>query len=133
MNLESIKQLVEDVINGEESGLKAFALIKEQLKEVTDCLKAVEGYAMEEAEKYEKTFSLEGFQFEKRAGGRQFNFKTSESWTKKKAELSAVEERLKAAFNAYQNKLNTADENGELIELPEVTFRKDSLIVKRSN
>lgn len=133
MNSLSIKQIVEDVINGEESGLKAFAKLKTFLKDVEDCVKAVEPYALEEAEKYEKTFSVDGFIFEKRQGGKRWNFKNIPEWSEAKANLTAIEDRAKATFSAYQHKLNVADDDGEIPTLPEVTYSKDSLIVKGSN
>jgi len=130
MHLDSIKQLVQDVIDGNESALKAFAIIKKQSKQIDVCLKAVEKVALEEAQTYEKNFELHGFEFEQRNGSRRFDFKGIAEWTAKKAELSAIEDRARAAYSAYEQKLNTADQDGEVVELPVVTYSKASLIVK---
>lgn len=42
----------------------------------------------------------------------------------------ALEEKYKQAFISKEKGLLPVDENGELLELPEINYRKSSLIVK---
>lgn len=128
----NIQQLVQDVLDGQESGLIALAVLKEEKKIIEDCIKQVEPTAMEEAEKYtEKSFQFKDLMIEKRNGGKQFNYKNIPEWNTAKAELTSVEEKAKAAYLNHEKGNLTADQNGEVVILPEVTHRKDSLIIKR--
>ncbi len=124
-------QLVQDVLNGDESALIAFAILKEEKIQVENCIKKIEDEAREEAAKFgEKTFQHKNYSFEIRNGGKMFNFKGIKSWQIAKGELTAIEEKAKISYAASEKNVLTATEDGEEIELPIVTFRKDSLIVK---
>lgn len=127
-----LQQLVQDVLDGNESGLVALAVLKEEQQIIKDCIAQIESVAAEEAAQYtEKTFQFKDLMVEKRAGGRMYNFKNIPEWNKAKAEVKAIEERAKAAFSSYEKGLLTADQDGVEIELPAVTYKKDSLIIKR--
>ena len=128
-----LMQLVQDVHDGNESGLVALAVLKEQKAIVEKCIKEVEGAAHDEAAAYtEKTFTFKDLQVEKRAGGKQFDFKAIPEWIDAKAALTAVENKAKAVYNSYENGVGSVDtETGEIPMMPKVTYRKDSLIIKR--
>lgn len=134
MNIpEYLAQIVVSVENGNRSPLEGFALIKTTLKECEAALKEIEAAAIEEARQYgQKSFQFSGFEFQRSEGRRLFDFKTSPAWNKKKAELTHLEERMKAAWNMSQ-KIGggiASMESGEEIELPAVTYSKESLSVK---
>jgi len=131
MNILNIDQLAQDVLEGIEDPLKAYGIAKDFLKKATEALKLIEEAALEEASKYEKTFDYQDFKFEQRNGSKRFDFKHIKEWADKKAELSDVEKKYKAAYNSFQNNLNSVTEDGEVIELPKVSQGKDSLIVKK--
>ena len=130
MNINSIKQLTKEVINGDESALKVYATLKNYSKELEVCIESIKSQALEEAETYEKNFTKDGFAFEKRNGSKRWDFKALPEWAEKKAELKAIEDKAKIAYSAYENNLHTADEDGEVSELPKVSYNSDSLIVK---
>jgi hypothetical protein len=127
-----LTQLVQDVLDGNESGLIALAALNEQAAIIKNCIDQVKPVALDEAAQYaEKTFNFKDLQIEKRAGGRMYSFKHLEAWNLAKAEVKAIEDRAKVALKASESGLNTADDNGEIPELPIVTYRADSLIIKR--
>lgn len=129
-----IHQLVQDVIDGNESPLLALAILRQELKEVQKCIKQIEDEAMEEAMKYEeKSFSFRGYEFEKRSGGRTFSYKHIPEWIKLNNAQKEFEEMSKQAFLSQEKGIAVAQAGtGEEIPLPEVTNRKDSIAIKPS-
>lgn len=130
--MKDLSQLIQDVINGDEDPLKAYAILKNHEKTIKAGLAEIWDYVEDEAKKYgEKNFEHGGYKFELKNGRKVWNFKTLPDWNAKKAELTAVEARAKAAWDAYQKGVTGVDaDTGEITELPEVTYTKDSLTVK---
>ena len=128
-----LSQLVQDVIDGNESGLVALAVLKEEKALIDKYIKEVEPTALEEAESYgEKKFTHKDLEVERREGRRMFNFKVIPEWNSAKADLTAIEEKAKIAYSNYEKGAVMADKgSGEVIALPEVTYSKESLIIKR--
>ena len=124
-------QLVQDVLDGNESGLKALAILKELDKDVKEMIKQVEPVAIEEAAKYaEKSFEFQEWKFEKRNGAKRYDFKHIHKWNEAKQKVTEIETEAKQAYAAYENNILTATQEGEEIELPKVTYSKDSIVIK---
>lgn len=127
----NIEQLIQDVNDGNENPLKAFAVLKELQKNVSDALGYIEEYAMEEAEKYgAKTFEAMNYKFELREGSRRYSFKNIEKWVGLEKQRKDLEATLKNAASAYEKGQTVVDENGEVVPVPEVTYSKSSITVK---
>ena len=77
--IEQFAKIVTDVTDGNESPLKAYGILKSIQKELDLAIKEFEDYALQEAEKYDKTFSADGFTFERREGRRIWDFKECQS------------------------------------------------------
>ena len=128
----NIRELVQNVLDGEESGLVALAILKEELKSVQECIKEVEQIAMDEADSYgEKKFTHKDLMVERRNGKRNFNFKSIPEWQKAESLKKSIEEKAKSAYANYENNITSVTNDGEIIQLPEVTYSKDVLIIKR--
>ena|SRR4030042_5076935 len=129
---DKFSALQTDVENGEESGLKALAILKEAANIISELIKVVEPIALDEAKKYsEKTFIIHGVKYTFTEGRKNFNFSNCQSWAVKKREITEIEETLKAAWQAASKNVTQVDGGtGELIELPTVTFSKESLSIK---
>lgn len=126
------KQLVQDVYDGNEDPLKAFAIIDTLMKELKQCHEALKQAALEEASRYEvSSFGYEGYDFTRRAGGKRYDFSNIEEWKQKKEELQEIERKYKAACQARKLTFHAVTEDGELLELPKITYAKDSLSVKK--
>lgn len=130
INLEEIKQ---QLINEEIDPLEVFANLKEYEKGFKEVLNLAKEQAIEEAEKYEKTFELKGFKFERQQGRAIYNFKGLKEWQEAEAVKKQVEAKAKNAFNAYKLGNDVISEDGELQQLPEVSYTSDVLKVKKIN
>ena len=126
------KQLVQDVYDGNEDPLKAFAIIDTLMKELKQCHEALKQAALQEAFRHGvSSFGYEGYDFTVRQGGKRYDFSNIAEWKQKKEELQEIERKYKAACQAKQNNFNAVTEDGELLELPKITYTKDSLSVKK--
>lgn len=124
-------KLVEDVENGNESPYKAHAILKELQADIKQCLEQIYPVLEDHVNQHgEKSFETQGFKIEKRNGKRNFSFKNVPEWQTYDLHKKQCEERLKLAYKAFESGANMADENGEVIPLPEVTFSKDVIVVK---
>lgn len=131
--MSDFEKKVDDVVLGLIDALPIYAELKEEKKRIDGLLTTIESIAQEEAEQYqEKKFEFKGWIFEKRSGGSQYNFSNIPAWSEKKTELANIEAKAKAAYSSYTRGLMTADENGEEVTLPQVTNRKDSIIITKS-
>ena len=133
MRAEELAEYVNDVEEGKLNALRAYAEIKELESYVTQAKKQIEPLAFEEAEKYpDKTFSAEGFTFEKRNGGLLYGYKAIPEWQEIEARKKAVEKQAQTAYKLYmQTGRRPITDDGEELPLPEISHRKDSLVVKK--
>ena len=125
-------QMVQDVIEGNESPFRSLGIIQMEIKELQKMEAILKDAALDEAQKHDKKFYDGGFDIERREGGRIWNFKEIPEWNKAKDTLNAVETKYKALADAYGkfDGVQVADADGCEITLPKVTYRKDSLIIK---
>jgi hypothetical protein len=131
-NEDIVVGLIDQVENGEINPLVAYAKIKRMLDLYTSAKSQVEPLAMEEAEKYpDNTFGEGGFIFERRAGGASYNYKHIPEWMEAENAKKQIEAKYKQAFLARQKGLLVASEDAEEMILPEIMYRKSSLIVKK--
>ena len=133
---EKIEQIILDASNGDMSLLDATIELNKIKKELEGNLKLIKEFTDENIEKIVSEASVynyeyNGFEIKKRAGGIMYDFSVV-------PEIKDYEKELKAKKDFYKSmaeiKLKggmpvTAD--GELIEtLPEIKYRKSSLIIK---
>lgn len=131
MNLEQIGQLVQDVHDGNENPLKAYGVLKDIENYVKTCIKEVNDVALMEAQKFDKTFEDAGYKFERRNGATRWNFDNVLEVQEAKAKVKMLEAKYKSAYKSKTNGVEVFDhETGELMQLPTVTYSKDSLIFK---
>lgn len=129
---EEVAHLLIDVENGNKRALSVYANFK-RCKDLFDqASKQIETLAHNEASEYpEKTFLENGFEFEKRNGSTRYSYSHIPEVLDLKKKIKVIEEKSKQAFISKQKGILVADENGEEILLPKVTYTKDSLIVKK--
>ena len=129
------EQMTQDVIDGNESPYRALGMIQMQIKDLQRMESIMKDAALADAQmRGEKKFYSDGFNIERREGGRMFNFKHIPEWNDTKDKLNAIEAKYKALADMYGKfqGVQFATEDGEEIILPEVTYRKDSLILKEA-
>lgn len=131
--MQDIINIVDKAKSGDVNALKAYGDLKKIQFIINVAVKQVEPIAFEEADKYdEKQFDYAGFHFEKRNGSKRFSYKNIPEWQTYDKAKKDCEARYKQAFLSSQKGLLPVTTDGEELILPEVTYTKDSLIVKRN-
>jgi hypothetical protein len=126
-----IKEYYLKMQDGEMNPLEAYANAKRISDEEQQYMEEMQLQAIEEAKKFEdKQFEFSGFRFEKRNGTRRFDFKNIAEWKLAKEKISSIESRYKIAWEASTKSIQGVTEDGEVLELPQVTYSKDVIIVK---
>ncbi len=129
---QELADLVQAVEDGRDNALLAYAEIKQMKDLYAQAERQIEELAMDEAERYpEKSFSQHGYMFEKRNGTMRFSYKNIPAWQEIDQARKQCEEKHKQAFLSRQKGIMVATEDGEEIVLPEVSYNKNSLVVKR--
>jgi hypothetical protein len=82
-----------------------------------------------EASSYQGEY--QGHKIEVRSGRQMFNYKGIKVISEKEKELKDLQEKAKQAFLAKQKGMLPVSLDGEEIELPEVSYTKSSVIVKK--
>ena len=132
MTKNQIKKRVGDVALGLKPALTLYGELKQLKDEVESAIKKIMPDVIDEASKNEKTFTFSGFTFEQRTGGPVYDFKEVPGWEEAKASLQLIEHMSKEAYKMYANKVDLVTPDGEVVPLPKVTYKSDSLIVKKS-
>jgi len=105
-------------------------LLNELQKNIKIQIEIVEVEAFNQSQYEDKTFEKDGFKIEKRNGRKKWNFKSCESYKVAKDKLTTIENDLKDNFSQWEKGKQVVDENGEIGEVPTVTYSKGSLIIK---
>ena len=126
-----LTKIVQDVIEGSESPYKALYDLKQQLATLKSAIEVVEVEAFNQAEYEDKTFEKDGFKIEKRNGAKRWNFKGCKTYQIAKDNLSEIEDELKANYKLWEMGKSSVDEFGEIGDVPQVTYNKDSMIIKK--
>lgn len=123
-------QLVQDVLDGEESALKAYAVLKAEEANIKRYMDKIKEEAISEASKWsENTFNHNGFRFTKVKGKARYSFKHIPEWAELDKKRKALEDRCKKAYQSYQQGVTSVSEDGEIIDMPEVTYSADGISV----
>jgi hypothetical protein len=128
---DHLNYLLWSVESGNSNPLEVFAVVKTIEKMFSDLKSKIDGYALDEAERFGKSsFEDFGCKFELRNGGKMFDYKHIPEWSEAKKNLENVEAKYKLAFENNEKNIMSVSNDGEVLELPKVSFRKSSLIVK---
>lgn len=127
-----LEQLVQDVLDGNESPLLAWGVLADFEKTIKKCKAEIREAVEIEADKEDRHFTHRGYEFERRNGSIQWNFSQCQEVVEAENVLRIAKEKAKQAYKANQNGMLNVSKDGELIDLPTVTYKKDSLIVKQA-
>jgi len=75
-----------------------------------------------------------GYKIETRSGGRTFVYKAIPEWADAEKSKKEIEAKYKSMFLAIEkgNVNANISEDGEILPLPEITYRKGSIILKKA-
>ena len=130
---EQLTAVVESVEDGHTDAIDAYHHLTQLSKLAKECADQIRDQAITEAEKYgEKTFERQGLKVTVNSGRKSFDFKGCPSWIEVKDKLSERENRLKSNWEFAQKNPGAmaADADGVEIELPKVSYSKQSLTIK---
>jgi len=122
--------LVVDTQEGKMNALDAFADLKAIIAAAQDAMKEVEPLAMEEAQKYPKTFEYHNLTFTRTEGRRMYKYDHIPEWKAVKATLTSIEQEAKDAADQQAKGNVIAGDDGVVKDAAIVTFTKSSLSVK---
>lgn len=136
-------QMAQDVIDGNESPIRGLGIIDQAIKHLKQLREEVFfPAALDVAMQNDKQFYSDGFNVERRNGRRIYDYTNIPEWVEaRRSELKKVDKRklveskykrLGEAYGGFNNKLQVADENGEIMVIPLVSHAKDSLILKEA-
>ena len=128
--IDQLCRLVTNVEDEKESPFEALAYFKALESFIKDAQKQVMEVALHDSRFEDKTFSKGSHQFTKVNGRTVWNFKKLKDWSDTKQQLKSIEDKYKTAFRNSQNGLTLITGDGEVLELPEVTYTKDTLSIK---
>jgi hypothetical protein len=132
--MSGIKDLFLKYQEGNIDPLDAYIQAKQEDDEHQQYIEELKKAATEEAKRYgEKAFEKGDYYVEVRTGRKMFNFKSCQSWKSKQEELKEVEERLKLSWESLNKNMHTVSDDGEVVEVPEVTFTSDYITFKKLN
>ena len=122
--------LVADTQEGKMNALDAFADLKAIIAAAQDAMKEVEPLAMEEAQKYPKTFEYHNLTFTRTEGRRMYKYDHIPEWKAVKATLTIIEQEAKDAADQQAKGNVIAGDDGVVKDAAIITFTKSSLSVK---
>ena len=75
-----------------------------------------------------------GYKIESRSGGKTYVYKAIPEWIEAEKSMKEIEAKYKSMFVAKANGNPNANisEDGEILPLPEITYRKGSIILKKA-
>lgn len=86
------KELSEGVLNGDLNALSVYIDLKRFEKDLAEAIKEVQGFAIQEAEKYpEKSFEAFGASVEKKNGTSRWDYSNIREWNLAKERLKQIE------------------------------------------
>lgn len=125
-----IKDAEIQIHNGECDVLERYAELKQIEKQLKETLTNIKHEVFEDVSKYgEKMFEHRGFFFERKNGGRYYDFKGVPQWVEANKQLKEIETRSKAVAN--DSNIIASTDDGEQIEPCVVKYKSDSVIVKQ--
>lgn len=131
---ELIEKSVQDIKEGNTESFETYAYLDAIEKRAKEAKTQIKDIIIEEAKNYlegnSKEFTKNGVKYSIRSGSTRYNFSKIKKYQEKQKELKAIEEQSKQAYLAHQKGILTANEDGEEIEFPEVSYTADSVSVK---
>lgn len=141
-SIERHEDLVCSLLEKAEEGyeLESYCTLKELRKLLDDAIKQVEPMALDKCEQHSPNntpFTNNGFEIQKRNGGRYIDFSNVPEVVQKEKELKGYKEQIKHAFVGLEKGATMLMDqqmilhDGEMVNLPEWKYRKDSITVKK--
>jgi len=127
IKLEELSEMTSDVVNGEVNPLETYIELKHIEKALKSALSTVQGYAIDEAEKYgEKSFKFCGAEVGVKNAAGRWNFKNLD-WYEDYQEL---QESAKQSFKLSLKSKQLIDDEGTVVQPAEYTEGKTTISIR---
>lgn len=125
---DKIENLLNNVEDGELSASWAFVVIKEELDFLQDCMDQLKPQVIEEVRSFPVTHGA--LRVEYMPGTRRYSFDHLDDYKHLKQKIKSLECDYKMAYSAYESGRSILNEQtGEILQLPHVTYTKDTVKV----
>jgi hypothetical protein len=127
---------VADTVQASETGytnsLTCYLRLARLAKLVAEGMEQIKDSAINEAQKYPKTFQFEGAEIQNKSGASRFDFKSVPEVQDVTNKLAAIQEKYKAAFLAAEKGLATVTDDGDQVDVSAVKFTpgRDTIAIK---
>ena len=116
--------------------LKALTELEETRKYLEECLIYIKDFKYKYIEEIELSAKEHqgkygGYGIEVRSGGKMYNFKEIPEWIKLDNEKKLCEKKYKLILESALKGMTSVDDNGEILPMPNVTYRKSSVVLKK--
>ncbi len=129
---QQVDQLVQDVQDGNADALAVFIELKRLSSQVESAIKQIKDEAVDEANKYGKSFEMQGAKITVKSAATRYKYDHIPEWKQHKEQLKAIEELAKQALKARQNKLYVSDDEGIISEPAKAIPGADTLSISFS-
>ena len=135
---DQMMNTVHQVKDGEINHLDALIALEENRKQLEITLAIAKEFKDDfheqiatEAAEYKGGYN--GYQVEVRNGGKSFNYKGIPEWQEAEKSMKTIEAKYKSMWEAKVNGNPHANvsEDGEELPLPEIAYRKSSIVLKK--
>lgn len=134
MQQESIAKALTEIEKGDIESLETYAYLDRIEKTAKKAKEQIKDIVLEQGKTYlegnSKSFKKNGITFSFKNGSTKYKFIGIKKYQEKKKELDLIEEQSKQAYLSRQKGILTANEDGEEIEFPEVSYTSDSVSIK---
>jgi hypothetical protein len=120
-------QIASNAIQGVSNPLEAYIQLKRIEKQLADCIKSIQGLALEEAMRYpEKVINAYDAKIEKKRAPGRWDFTDIKEWLSLKEQLKELEENCKLAFKGK----TIVSSDGEVLPPAKYTEGADIISIK---
>ena len=114
-----INDINDENINDPENALENYVYLDRFKKHLDDVMKGLKPDALKQAMEFSDNITNKfGSKITKTSSGGGWDFKNCDTWVAKKGELTLVENGLKNAHQAWEQKMDVVDRDGEVVEIP---------------
>lgn len=134
---DQMLNVINDVNNGDLPVLDALIYLEQQRKKLELSLEIAKAFKddfferiAEQAEEYKDGYN--GYKIEVRNGGKIYSYKNIPEWVKAEQKKKDIEAKYKSALEAKLkgNAYAGVSEDGEELPMPEISYRKSSIVLK---
>jgi hypothetical protein len=130
-DIHYFNEALKGIEGGDINALDIYGELKQYIKRLQEIEEKMKVFALQEAEQYgTEAFEHGDFRYQLRKGGAMYDYSVIAEWKEMKDSMKEIEEQAKQAFLLSRSGAFLVGEDGDVAELPRVTYKSDSLTVR---